>query len=94
MTNKNNNVLYTGVTGDLLERVRQHKSKQIEGFTKRYNVTKLVYFETYDNPASAILREKQIKGGSRKKKINLIESVNVEWKDLFKELVEGEMAID
>ncbi len=90
MTNKNYNVLYTGVTGDLLERVRQHKSQQVEGFTKRYNVTKLVYFEVYDDPASAILREKQIKGGSRKKKIDLIESMNKDWKDLFDEMVGDE----
>ncbi len=90
MTNKNYNVLYTGVTGDLLERVRQHKSKQVEGFTKRYNVTKLVYFEVYDDPASAILREKQIKGGSRKKKLDLIESMNKVWKDLFDEMVGDE----
>ena len=87
MTNKTNNVLYTGVTGDLIERVRQHRLKSIEGFTKRYNVTKLVYYEAYEDPASAILREKQIKGGSRKKKIKLIEDMNRDWKDLFEELV-------
>jgi len=87
LTNKTNNVLYTGVTGNLIERVLQHRSKSIEGFTKRYNVTKFVYYETYEDPASAILREKQIKGGSRKKKIVLIESVNRVWKDLFEELV-------
>jgi putative endonuclease len=94
ITNKNNNVLYTGITGDLLERVQQHRSKSIIGFTKRYNVTKLVYFETYDDPVSAILREKQIKGGSRKKKIELVESMNKEWKDLFEELVEDDFVIE
>lgn len=87
MTNKTNKVLYTGVTGDLLERVYQHKSLSTEGFTKKYHITKLVYYEAYDDPTSAILREKQIKGGSRKKKIDLINSMNAEWKDLFEEMV-------
>ena len=94
LTNKHNNVLYTGVTGNLFERVQQHKSKSIEGFTKRYNVTKLVYYEAFDDPSSAILREKQIKGGSRKKKIDLIESTNVEWKDLFEKMVGDDTLIE
>ena len=94
LTNKTNNVLYTGVTGNLIERVRQHRSKSIKGFTKRYNVTKLVYYEAYDDPASVILREKQIKGGSRKMKIALIESVNKDWKDLFEELVGVDPSIE
>jgi len=87
LTNKNHSVLYTGVTGNLLERIRQHRLKAIDGFTKKYNVTKLVYYETYLDPGSAILREKQIKGGSRQKKIDLINSINAEWKDLFEDLV-------
>ena len=87
LTNKNHSVLYTGVSGNLLERIRQHRLKAIDGFTKKYNVTKLVYYETYSDPGSAILREKQIKGGSRQKKIDLINSINAEWKDLFEDLV-------
>lgn len=70
------------MTGNLYERVCQHKEKQIRGFTQRYNVTKLVYFEVYDTPYAAIAREKQIKAGSRQKKIDLITSMNAEWKDL------------
>ena len=86
MTNTNNSVLYTGVTGNLGRRVCQHKEKMAGGFTKRYNVTKLVYYETFRDPYNAIVREKQIKAGSRKKKIALIESINKEWKDLSKGL--------
>lgn len=81
-TNKRNKVIYTGVTKDLVSRVYQHKHKLVRGFTSRYNVNKLVYYEEFDNPYQAIQREKQIKGGSRKKKIALIESMNKEWKDL------------
>ncbi len=87
MTNKRNTVLYTGVTNDLIKRVYEHKSKLVEGFTKKYNINKLVYFETYENPSEAIAREKQIKAGSRQKKINLINSMNLEWKDLYPEIV-------
>ncbi len=86
MTNPYNTVLYTGVTNSLKRRVQEHKDKINEGFTKKYNVTKLVYFEVTDNVSAAILREKQIKGGSRKKKIDLIESINKEWRDLFGEI--------
>ena len=85
LTNKNNNVLYTGVTNDLGRRVYEHKNKLIEGFTKRYNVNKLVYFETTEDIKSAIAREKQIKGWTRIKKNCLIESVNPEWRDLDEE---------
>lgn len=85
-TNKSNSVLYTGVTSNLPQRVFQHKNKLIEGFTKKYNLTKLVYYEVCDNIEGAILREKQIKGGSREKKIKLIENVNKNWKDLYDEL--------
>ena len=86
MTNPNNAVLYTGVTGDLKRRVVEHKEKLIDGFTKRYNVVKLVYFEEYYNIDEAITREKKIKAGSRKKKIELINSMNPEWKDIFDEI--------
>ena len=83
MTNKNNTVLYTGISGDLKKRVSQHRNKLIDGFTKRYNVHKLVYYEVFRDPANAIAREKQIKGGSRKKKIDMIEKKNPTWKDLY-----------
>lgn len=83
MTNKWNTVLYTGVTGPLEQRIMQHKNKEIDGFTKRYNVTKLVYAEEFKYVNDAIEAEKRIKGWTRKKKITLIESVNPEWNNLF-----------
>jgi len=86
MTNKNNKVLYTGVTSDLKQRIWQYKNKIIQGFTSKYNVNKLVYYECSENIKSAIEREKQIKVGSRKKKIELIEQFNPEWRDLYDEL--------
>jgi putative endonuclease len=86
MTNQHNTVLYTGVTSDLKKRVYEHKSKLVDGFTKRYNITNLVYFEIFDDPENAIKREKQIKGGSRKKKIDLIESKNRDWDDLYEKI--------
>ena len=76
MTNKNNTVLYTGVTNDLRRRVCEHKEKMIKGFTKKYNITKLVYFEVFRDIKNAIVREKQIKAGSRAKKIDLVNSRN------------------
>jgi putative endonuclease len=85
MTNKNNAVLYTGVTSNLFKRVSEHKSKLVAGFTGSYNVTKLVYYEEYETMPEAIAREKQIKGGSRQKKIDLITSKNPEWNDLYNE---------
>ncbi|MFA5032611.1 MAG: GIY-YIG nuclease family protein [bacterium] len=81
MTNKSK-TLYTGITNDIERRVSEHRSKLIRGFTKRYNITKLVYYESTDDVRIAIEREKQIKGWLRIKKIALIESVNPEWKDL------------
>src|SRR5947207_15873480 len=78
--------LYTGVTSDLMARVHQHREKLVPGFTNRYNVSKLVYFETMSDPYTAISREKQIKAGSRQKKIDLIDSMNPEWRDLHDEL--------
>ena len=86
LTNKNNTVLYTGVTNDLRERVYQHKEKLIKGFTKKYNVDKLVYFERFSHIEEAIAREKQIKAGSRQKKIDLINSINPKWHDLYNEI--------
>ena len=81
MTNRSK-TLYTGVTNDLTRRVYEHKNKMIDGFTKKYNITKLVYFEETNDILSAITREKQIKGWLRSKKIALIESVNPKWEDL------------
>jgi putative endonuclease len=79
-------VLYTGVTNDLKRRIYEHKSKLVEGFTKRYNVDKLVFYEISMDIEGAILREKQIKGGSRSKKIALVNGMNPEWKDLYDDL--------
>ena len=87
LANKNNTVLYTGITNNLIRRVYEHKNKLCQGFTKSYNADKLVYFETCFDPTAAISREKQIKSGSRKKKIALIESMNAEWKDLYSTIV-------
>jgi len=82
MTNKANMVLYTGVTNDLKRRVYDHKEKLFDGFTKKYNVVKLVYYEVFKTIESAIKREKQIKRWRREWKTKLIERVNTEWKDL------------
>jgi len=79
-------VLYIGVTGDLLRRVMEHKQMRVPGFTARYRVTELVYFEVFGNPRVAIAREKQIKGWLRARKIALIESFNPRWTDLSDEL--------
>ncbi|MEA5602884.1 GIY-YIG nuclease family protein [Nostoc sp. UHCC 0252] len=83
MTNNYNTVLYTGVTNNLQRRVYEHKEKNIEGFTKKYNINKLVYYEIFEDAYTAISREKQIKAGSRQKKIDLVNSTNQEWKDLY-----------
>ncbi len=82
-TNYTNSVLYTGVTNDISRRMTEHKNKVHKGFTSKYNVNKLVYVESTDNIYDAIAREKQIKGWTRQKKIDLIESINREWQDLF-----------
>jgi len=87
MTNAHNTVIYTGVTNDLARRVYEHKNGLGGIFTKKYNVIKLVYFEVTDNVQAAVAREKQIKGGSRKKKIDLVNSINLEWKDLYDEII-------
>jgi putative endonuclease len=82
MTNKNNTVLYTGMTNNINKRNYQHKNKVYESFTKKYNIDKLVYFEHLNTFDEAIKREKQIKAGSRAKKIQLIENINKNWIDL------------
>ena len=86
LTNRPNGTLYTGVTSDLPRRIWQHKNKITKGFTCKYNLTRLVYFELFEDMYEAISREKQIKAGSRKAKINLIESVNKEWDDLYSDI--------
>jgi len=85
ITNWRNKVLYTGVTNNLERRIYEHKNKIIKGFTSKYNVNKLVYFDYTNDINSAIAREKQIKGWTRKKKNKLVEKMNPEWKDLSKE---------
>lgn len=82
MANKNNTVIYIGVTSDLVKRVYQHKTKAIKGFTSKYNCDKLVYFEEFNDINQAITREKQLKSGNRKRKEQLIKSMNRDWKDL------------
>jgi len=85
MTNKNNTVLYTGVTSDLIARIEQHISKiHFSSFTSKYNIEKLVYYSFFSTIEEAITEEKRIKGGSREKKIKLAESINPLWEDLWK----------
>jgi len=86
MTNKRNATLYTGVTSDLKKRVYEHKCKLVEGFTKRYNLTKLVYYGLFEDIEQAIMREKQLKAGPRHKKLQLINGFNKGWRDLYEEL--------
>ena len=92
MTNTHHTVLYCGATNDLYRRISEHKSHTYsKSFTARYNVHKLVYFETYSIIEDAFTREKQLKGGSRRKKINLIESINPGWEDLYGKLTYGSL---
>lgn len=86
LANKNGKVLYVGVTNDLVRRTWEHKEKMVDGFTKKYNVDRLLCYETYEDAYSAISREKQLKAGSRKKKVQLINSVNPKWNDLYAEI--------
>ncbi len=86
LTNYDNKVLYVGVTNDLKRRVQEHKNGLIDGFTKRYRVHKLVYYEVGEDIEGAIIREKQIKAGSRKKKNELVIKFNPEWNDLYNQL--------
>ena len=86
LSNKGGNVIYIGSTDDLKKRIYFHKNRLIAGFTKKYNVDKLVYFEEHDSTEEAFIREKQIKGYRREKKNNLIEKMNSTWADLYKTL--------
>lgn len=87
LTNQHNTTLYVGVTSDLVSRVIQHKDKLFpKSFTAKYNIHKLVYYRPFDHIESAIEEEKRIKGGSRKKKVILIESINPKWKDLYEDI--------
>jgi putative endonuclease len=83
LTNQNHEVLYIGVTNDLERRVAEHRAGQHKGFTKRYNLNKLVYFEEHNDVKSAIAREKQLKAGSRQKKLDLVNALNHEWAELL-----------
>ena len=87
MTNTHHTVLYTGITGYIVERGWQHKKRLVEGFTKKYNATKLVYAESFEDVTKAIAREKQIKGWTREKKEKLINNLNAEWKDLYEDVI-------
>src|SRR4030042_4948006 len=88
MTNKANSVLYTGMTNNLHRRVLKHKAWQGSQFTARYKIKKLVFYEMFDKAVDAIAAEKRIKAGSRRKKEELINSINPEWKDLYEEMNE------
>ena len=87
LTNWNNKVLYIGVTNNLERRTYEHKNKMVDGFTKKYNVNKLVYFESTENVKSAIEREKQIKGWLRQRKNELVEEINPQWNDLSEQFL-------
>jgi len=87
LANKHNNVLYTGVSNDLIRRVYEHKNKLVAGFTQKYNVDRLVYYEVCGCIIVAIEREKQIKSWSRKKKNDLINALNPEWSDLYQSIL-------
>jgi predicted GIY-YIG superfamily endonuclease len=87
MASKRNGTLYTGVTSDLVRRVHEHRTGAIEGFSSTYGCKSLVYFEIFDDMRRAIEREKQIKAGSRKKKLALIEGVNPQWRDLYEDIL-------
>ena len=86
MASRRNGTLYTGVTSDLVKRVWQHRTSVADGFTKRYGCKLLVWYEMFDTMEQAILREKQIKAGSRAKKLALIEMMNPEWRDFWNEI--------
>ncbi len=86
MTNQHDQVLYTGVTNDIYRRIKEHKAGNGGKFTSRYHLTKLVYYEVFDDIEDSITREKQIKGGSRQRKIDLVNEMNPDWIDLFDEL--------
>jgi len=87
LASKRNGTLYTGVTSDLVKRVWQHKNNLADGFTRKYSVHMLVYYELADEMTAAIAREKQIKGGSRARKLVLVESANPDWRDLYGDIL-------
>ncbi|WP_341793364.1 MULTISPECIES: GIY-YIG nuclease family protein [unclassified Rickettsia] len=87
IANKRNGTLYTGVTSNLIKRIYEHKNGLLEGFSKKYNCKILVFYELHDSMESAITREKQIKAGSRKRKMEFIEQLNSEWRDLYEEVI-------
>ena len=87
LTNFTNTVLYTGITNDLVRRIYEHKQKSVSGFTQKYNVDKLVYFEIFQDPENAIRREKMIKNLLRRKKIDLIKGKNPDFKDLYRAIL-------
>ena len=86
LANKTNVALYIGVTNDLKRRVFEHKNKLVKGFTKKYDIDKLVYYEIFNDPENAILREKRLKGSSRARKNKLVESLNPQWSDLYDQI--------
>lgn len=87
MASQKNGTIYVGVTSNLIKRVYEHKTEIFEGFTKKYNIKNLVYYEIYEDIVEAIKREKALKGWTRKEKIELIENQNPDWKDLYTELI-------
>jgi putative endonuclease len=88
MANQTNVALYIGVTSDLQKRVFEHKNKFVKGFTKKYDIDKLVYYEIFSDPENAILREKGLKGSSRARKNKLVESMNPQWLDLYDNIIQ------
>lgn len=87
VSNKSNSTIYIGVTSNIIKRVYEHKNKLVDGFTEKYNCNKLVYYELFEDPESAINREKQLKKWRRDKKNQLIEKLNPAWKDLYDEII-------
>jgi putative endonuclease len=86
LSNKRNGTLYTGVTSNLPKRIWEHKNNVVAGFTRKYRIHNLVWYEIHENMQSAIEREKQIKAGSRKRKLSLIEESNTQWRDLYEDI--------
>ena len=87
LASQKNGTLYIGVTSELVKRIWQHKNKQVDSFTKKYEVTRLVYYEVHENAASAIQREKQIKKWNRRWKLHIIEGMNPAWRDLYEDII-------
>lgn len=88
LSNKKNGVLYIGVTNNIIKRIHEHKEKLVESFSKKYNCNKLVYYEVFSDIKEAILREKRMKKWKREWKVNLINKLNPEWKDLYQSIIE------